>query len=87
MNEDAEAVEELIVEETGQLPYEDGINPKIVMRIIRRLTSSIPEDKEKAQKQGTAAIFAYLCDILSIDHSVITMKHRKAKQRLFDLVR
>jgi hypothetical protein len=69
------------------LPYEDGINPKIVMRVIRCLTSSIPEDKEKARKQGTAAIFAYLCDILSIDHSAITMKHRKAKQRLFDLVR
>jgi hypothetical protein len=86
MNEDAEA-EELIVEQTEQLPYQDGIDPKIVMRVIRRLTSGIPEDKEKARKQGTAAIFAYLCDILSIDHSAITMKHRKAKQRLFDLVR
>ena len=86
MNEDAEAVEELIVEETEQLPYQDGINPKIVMHVIRHLTSSLPEDREKARKQGTEAIFAYLCDILSIDHSAITMKHRK-KQRLFDLVR
>lgn len=85
MNEDAK-VEEFIMEETEQLPYQDGINSKVVMHIIQCLTSSIPEDKDKAWKQGIAAIFAYLCNILSIDHSAITMKHRKGKQRLFDLV-
>lgn len=73
-------------ENTLQLPPKDGINPVMALRIARHFTSDDPEDNKKAWKQGTAAIFAYLCDVLEIDRSGINMKAQSAKQKLYDLV-
>lgn len=73
-------------ENIPQLPVAQGINPVVVLRIIRHFISDNLDDNKKAWKQGTVAVYAYLCDVLEIDRSAIDLKTKSAKQKLFDLV-
>ena len=73
---------------TDDLP--DGgpdIDLKLAKRIIRH-TLGEPQDssRKRAYKQGTAAIFRYLCDVLHLAHSQVPQRARSAKKDVFDIL-
>jgi hypothetical protein len=57
-----------------------------VCNVIQHLTANdeLEEDGRKAYRQGSAAIFKYLCDLLGIDISALGSKPKK--QKLFDTI-
>jgi hypothetical protein len=92
-NISAEQNLEIEAEETGELPEREGIDLNLVKRIIRRLILVSVDIKDAAQPaihsiftQGTAAIFAYLCDILHIDRGNMETSNRVAKRTFFNLI-
>lgn len=86
---------EIEAEETHdqELPEREGIDLNLVKRIIRRLilvsVDSVDTKDAAIQSiftQGTAAIFAYLCDILHIDRGNMETSNRVAKRTFFNLI-
>jgi hypothetical protein len=70
-----------------ELPAKDGIDLARTKRVIRHLTSPDLEDRQKAFKQGTTAIYVYLCDLLEIDHSQVDMRRKDTKRQLLETLR
>lgn len=74
-------------DEAPLLPAQTGINVALAARIIGQLTNDNGSDLEKVRTQGTAGIFAYLCDIINVDRSNIELHRRTSKGFLFNALK
>ncbi|KAF8658388.1 hypothetical protein AX16_001997 [Volvariella volvacea WC 439] len=71
------------------LPRAQGVNLKKTAAIIKVLVGESDDKEEemtKAYKAGSATIFKYLLDLLSIDHSNIPDNRRMAKRQCWDIL-
>lgn len=68
---------------TQPLPPEDGIDILRASRVIRHVVKNANVENRTAFNAGSAAIFAYLCRILQIEHDGIQMGKKESKRLLF----
>ena len=68
---------------TQPLPAEDGIDILRASRVIRHLVKNASIENRTAFNAGSAAIFAYLCRILQVEHDGIQMGKKESKRLLF----
>ncbi|RDB18682.1 hypothetical protein Hypma_014671 [Hypsizygus marmoreus] len=61
-------------------------HPNLDIKHIARIIGHLNAEDKKAYSQGTTAIFAYICDVLLLDRSEITMVPKTAKKKLYDLI-
>jgi hypothetical protein len=62
--------------DSRDLPELGELSGTVVKRIIRHILGSHSDEQEKvkALRQGSTAIFEYLCDLLAIDHHTKTTR-------------
>ena len=87
VDEDAQidAVDDTAIEErvTQPLPAEDGIDVLRASRVVRHVVKNPSVENRTAFNAGSAAIFAYLCRILQVEHDGIQMGKKESKCLLF----
>ena len=87
VDEDAQidAVDDTAIEErvTQPLPAEDGIDVLRASRVVRHVVKNPSVENRTAFNAGSAAIFAYLCRILQVEHDGIQMGKKESKRLLF----
>ena len=68
------------------LPPEDGVDLSRALRVIRHLVKNPINANRIAYNAGSAAIFAYLCRTLEVEHGDIDLGKKEAKRRLFHTI-